>query len=66
MTIVWEDVDPRFPRFAVLFADCSPEGKQPLKTELRVASCEQNLDAFANDWLATFGICSCAAGAGVP
>ena len=46
------DVDPRFPRFAVLFTDYSPEREQPLKTELRVASCVQNLDALADDWLA--------------
>ena len=46
------DVDPRFPRFAVLFTDYSPESEQPLKTELRVASCAQNLDALADDWLA--------------
>ena len=46
------DVDPRFPRFAVLFTDYSPEREQPLKTDLRVASCVQNLDAFADDWLA--------------
>jgi hypothetical protein len=46
------DVDPRFPKFAVLFTDYSPEREQPLKTELRVASCVQNLDAFADDWLA--------------
>jgi hypothetical protein len=36
----------------VLFTDYSPEREQPLKTELRVASCQQNLDAFADDWLA--------------
>jgi hypothetical protein len=41
-----------YPRFAVLFTDYSPEREQPLKTELRVASCVQNLDAFADDWLA--------------
>ncbi len=46
------DVDPRFPRFAVLFTDYSPEREQPLKTELRVASCVENLDALAHDWLA--------------
>ena len=46
------EVDPRFPRFAVLFTDYSPEREQPLKTELRVASCEQNLDTLADDWLA--------------
>ena len=46
------EVDHRYPRFAVLFTDYSPEREQPLKTELRVASCEQNLDAFADDWLA--------------
>jgi hypothetical protein len=26
--------------------------EQPLKTELRVASCVRNLDALADDWLA--------------
>ena len=36
----------------MLFTDYSPEREQPLKTELRVASCAQNLDAFADDWLA--------------
>jgi hypothetical protein len=46
------EADPRFPRFAVLFTDYSPEREQPLKTELRVASCKQNLDAVADDWLA--------------
>jgi AAA+ superfamily predicted ATPase len=46
------EVDHRYPRFAVLFTDYSPEREQPLKTELRVASCVQNLDALADDWLA--------------
>jgi AAA+ superfamily predicted ATPase len=46
------DLDSRFPKFAVLFTDYSPEREQPLKTELRVASCVQNLEAFADDWLA--------------
>ena len=34
----------------MLFTDYSPEREQPLKTELRVASCVQNLEAFADDW----------------
>jgi hypothetical protein len=46
------DVDRRFPRFAILFTDYAPEREQSLKTELRVASCVQNLDALADDWLA--------------
>jgi hypothetical protein len=31
----------------MLFSDYSPEREQPLKTELRVASCVQNIDALA-------------------
>ena len=46
------EVDHRYPRFAVLFTNYSPEREQPLKTELRVASFVQNLDALADDWLA--------------
>src|ERR1039458_912543 len=36
----------------VRFPEIPPEREQPLKTELRVASCAQNLDALADDWLA--------------
>jgi transitional endoplasmic reticulum ATPase len=47
------ELDPRFPAFAALFTDYAPERQQPLKTELRVASTMETLDAFVDDWLAS-------------
>ena len=44
--------DLRFPSFAVLFSGYSPGRALPLQTDLRVASSEATLHAFADAWLA--------------
>ena len=47
------ELDPRFPAFALLFTDYAPGRRQPLTTEIRIASTMETLDVFADDWLAT-------------
>ena len=47
------DADPAYPNFVIFFTDYAPGRKQPLKTDLRVATRETTLHTFADDWLAT-------------
>ncbi len=44
--------DPAYPNYVVFFTDFAPGRKQPLKTDLRVATNETTLHTFADDWLA--------------
>ncbi len=46
------DADPAYPNFVIFFTDYAPGRKQPLKTDLRVATRETTLHTFADDWLA--------------
>jgi len=47
------EADTAYPAYVVFFTDYSPNRKQPLKTDLRVASTEKTIHSFADDWLAT-------------
>jgi len=47
-----DQTDPAYPAYAVFFTDYSPGRREPLKTEVRVASSLESLHAFADDWLA--------------
>ena len=46
------EIDPAYPNFVIFFTDYAPGRKQPLKTDLRVATRETTLHTFADDWLA--------------
>ncbi len=54
--IVWktnkEDVDHRYPAYAAMFSDYSPARQEPIRTELRVASCVERIMVIAENWLA--------------
>jgi len=54
--IVWktnkEDVDHRYPAYAVMFTDYSPARQEPIRTELRVAASSERIMAIAENWLA--------------
>jgi len=45
-------IDPAFPAYVVHFTDYSPGRKEPMKTDVRVASSLESLRAFTDDWLA--------------
>ncbi len=47
------EIDEAYPNFVIFFTDYAPGRKQPLKTDLRVATRETTLHTFADDWLAT-------------
>ena len=47
-----EIADPACPPYVVFFTDYSPGRRDPLKTEVQVASSLESLHAFADDWLA--------------
>ena len=54
--LVWktnkEDVDALYPPYVVFFTDFNPCRKNPLKTDVRLASCLEKANAIADAWLA--------------
>jgi len=53
--VVWktnkDEIDSRYPAFAVIFTDYSPARQDPLKTELQVASSVERLASIIQNWL---------------
>lgn len=47
------EVDEAYPPYVTFFTDYSPDRKEPLKTDIRVAATEAKIHALADDWLAT-------------
>ena len=47
-----QEVDSAYPPYVVFFTDYSPGRKQPLKTDILVASTQETIHSFADDWLA--------------
>ena len=45
-------IDPAYPAYVIHFTDYSPGRKEPLKTDVCVASSSESLHTFADDWLA--------------
>ncbi|MEW6202343.1 MAG: hypothetical protein AB1546_10225, partial [bacterium] len=54
--VVWktnkESIDSAYPSYIAFFTDFSPSHAQPLKTDIRIATTRERIDAHAEAWLA--------------